>query len=119
MNAQTPFVSLYDNLSTGDLSLIAHRLGADSSTHARRADAVTLLAEVHRLRLAVALVRGYYDDLLDAVRSALSALPGDDTGTERLGYETDDAVVDPDRPVGYRLTHAAERLLARSSGTRS
>lgn len=68
MNAQTPFVSLYGNLSTADLGLIAHRVGADSCTHATRTDAVALLAEVHRLRLAVALVRGYYDDLLDAVR---------------------------------------------------
>jgi hypothetical protein len=89
---------LYDNLSRSDLDAIAAR--AESPTAVVHADVVALLAEVRRLRLALALARSHNADLLEAVRSALAQQDG----------------LDLDAPIPYQLTLRGTVLLRPRGG---
>ena len=93
--------TLYDNLSRGDLDAIAARIAADPAP--ARTDALALLAEVRRLRLALALERRHHGQVLDALR-CLTAAPDD---------------LDPDAPIAYEITWRGLTQLRRRDGARS
>ena len=85
----------YDNLSAADLDAIATRLATCPAP--TREDALALLAEVRRLRLAVAVERRDRVELLESLRCIAASLDE----------------LDPDAPVAYDLT---SRGLARLNG---
>jgi hypothetical protein len=71
-------MTTYDDLTRTDLDRIARRLTAPASVCAdagscARADAVALLGDLRRTRLALALARGRYADLHAAARATLGA----------------------------------------------
>ena len=91
----------YDNLSRADLDAIAGRVATDPAP--ARADALTLIAEVRRLRLALALERRHRGQVLDALR-CLTADPDD---------------LDPDAPIAYEITWRGLTQLRRRDGRQS
>ena len=93
--------ALYDNLSAADLDAIASRLTACPAP--AREDTLALLAEVRRLRLALAFERRDRADLLGALRCITASL--------------DD--LDPDAPVAYELTWRGHTQLHRRDGGHS
>lgn len=92
--------ALYDNLTVADVDAIGARLAADPVP--ARDDAVALLAEVRRLRLALAFERRDRVELLDSLRCIAASL--------------DD--LDPDAPVAYALTWRGLTQLDRPGGGR-
>jgi hypothetical protein len=93
--------TLYDNLSRDDLDAIAARIATDRAPAS--ADALALLAEVRRLRLALALERRHRSQILDALR-CLTGAPDD---------------LDPDAPIAYEITWRGLTQLRRRDGARS
>jgi hypothetical protein len=92
--------ALYDNLTAADLDAIAARLAADPVP--AREDAAALLAEVRRLRLALAFERRDRAELLESLRCIAASL--------------DD--LDPDAPVAYELMLWGLTHLYRRGGRR-
>lgn len=91
----------YNNLFPADLDDIAAPLATETAP--TREDAVALLAEVRRLRLALAFERRDRAELLESLRCIAAAL---DT-------------LDPDAPVAYELTGRGRSQLSRPGGARS
>jgi hypothetical protein len=91
---------VYDNLTNADLAVIHARLETAPATDVA-ADARRLLDEVRRLRLAVAVVREQYEELVEAVGHAI-ARSGNDLGA--------------DTPIGYGLTLRAIQTLSKEPG---
>lgn len=90
----------YDNLTPTDLDDIAARLAGDPAPS--RQDAVALLSEVRRLRLALAFERRDRAELLDTLRCGAASL--------------DD--LDPDAPIAYELTWRGRARLHSHDGAR-
>jgi hypothetical protein len=121
-------VHTYDDLTRTDLDRIARRLNAPAAVCAdagscARADALALLGELRRTRLALALARGRYADLLAAARATLAA--HHDGEHDPLAYLRDQLEHDDDhlaptraqwdtaaeRPIPYLPTARARRAL--------
>lgn len=92
--------NLYDNLSQADLDAIAARAAIDPT--AARADTLVLIAEVRRLRLALALERRHRDQVLHTLQC----------------LTTDLSDSDPDAPISYQITRRGLTQLRRN-GARS
>jgi hypothetical protein len=69
----------YDNLTPADLDLIARRLTSALGITNAQEDALALLAEVRRTRIALALARGQYANLLAACRVTIAAVRNGET----------------------------------------
>lgn len=120
----------YDDLTRTDLDRITRRLTAPAAVcvdpgSCARADALALLGEMRRTRLALALTRGRYADLLAAARATLSA--ASDGEAHPLDYLRDQLAEDDtpargsanpaaDVPVPYLPTARARRELRAGLG---
>jgi hypothetical protein len=87
--------SPYDNLSVADLDAIRARLERAPASDVT-SDGRALLDEVRRLRLALAVVRERYEDLVQAVATAIGRQHPSDL----------------DAPIGYGLTLRAIQTLS-------
>jgi hypothetical protein len=105
--------STYDHLSTEELTAIQCRLGSAGlfATHAHT-DLTRLLAEVRRLRLALAVQRGEYANLLAAARATIAATR--DHENDPLGYLRDELDAHGQLPTTEQ--HPAQLLAAGLAG---
>jgi hypothetical protein len=117
-------VSPYDDLTRTDLERIARRLSAPAAVcsdaaSCARTDALALLGELRRTRVALALTRGRYADLLAAARATLAAeYDGEARPLDYLRDQLDEPDIDPRRPaaadvpIPYLPTVRARRELS-------
>jgi hypothetical protein len=106
-NHRPPASSIYDHLTPEDLAAIDRRLNSAGlfAAHAYT-DVTRLLAEVRRLRLALAVQRGEHANLLAAARATIAAAR--DHEPDPLGYLRDELDAHGQLPAAQQ--HASQLL---------